>query len=54
MSRDDEPSFFQIAKGVLKALFTTSPFKPVRVEVYKDGRVEIKDLRERDSHQPAA
>jgi hypothetical protein len=38
----EEPSRLRIAVGVLKALFTTSPFKPSVVEIKKDGEIVIK------------
>gem|GEM_PF-6806119 len=42
MREREQPSYLRIAAGVLKALFTTSPFKPSIVEIKRDGEIVIK------------
>ena len=40
----EQPSRLRIAVGVLKALFTTSPFKTSIVEIKRDGEIVIKTV----------
>jgi len=43
---NSDPGRAQLAKGVFKALFTTSPRKPTEVVVTEDGSVEVTALPE--------
>lgn len=43
---DSSPGRGQLAKGVLKALFTTSPRHPTEVVVTEDGSIEVTPLAE--------
>jgi hypothetical protein len=49
----EQPSYLRIAVGVLKALFTTSPFKTSIVEIKRDGEIVIKTLDATDDHPVA-
>lgn len=43
---DSDPGRAQLARGVFKALFTTSPRQPTEIVVAEDGSVEVTPLLE--------
>ena len=53
MQEREQPSLLRIAAGVLKALFTTSPFKTSIVEIKKDGEIVIRTVDATDDHSAA-
>jgi hypothetical protein len=51
--QEEQPSRLRIAAGVLKALFTTSPFKTSIVEIKRDGEIVVKTVDATDDHSAA-
>ena len=42
--RQEQPSRLLYAKAVLKALFTTSPFKDTEIEFKEDGKIVVRTV----------
>ena len=45
--RQEQPSRLLYAKAVLKAVFTTSPFKDTEIEFKEDGKIVVRTVDKR-------
>jgi hypothetical protein len=48
--RQEQPSRLLYAKAVLKAVFTTSPFKDTEIEFKEDGKIVVRTVDKRKGH----
>ena len=50
--RQEQPSRLLYAKAVLKAVFTTSPFKYTEIEIKEDGEIVLRTVEKPKRQSP--